>query len=338
MDDKNNKDYNFYVTACGKKDGFGSQSLSKILAFLFCKYNNYTYIHSPLNDIEVKHKNIIQDKIGYQHYLNGKSKLWNNLWDNMLNISNDFIYNHTFDMIVDITNVSKTGQISIKNNYLWHDFNPNNIIKKYKIEKYKNKKILFKIKEFPKIDKYDNLFCEKNINILRNQFNYNFLENLLFEKNSFNIVVHKRMTGPYKFNKNVDFNNPNCRVTLNEHFISLFNKLYIKHKNNNPKFWIFSDGDINDFNELEIINNRDNHLNNTDTKVCKIKNNTNDFNINLLLQYNSHSTFQHFVLADVLILDKSSFGYVAGIYNKNTVIYNPYWDKKKFDWLIANEI
>ena len=37
------------------------------------------------------------------------------------------------------------------------------------------------------------------------------------------------------------------------------------------------------------------------------------------------------------ILDKSSFGYVAGLYNPNTVIYNPYWDKQYSKWILKED-
>lgn len=331
-------EYRFYITACGKQDGFGSQTLSKILAYIFCEYYNYIYVHTKLNNIEVKHKNIIQDKIGHQEYLNGNTKKWNDNWEYLINLSSNYVENYKYDLEVDLTDVLKSGQISMNNNYLWHNFDPNKIIQNYKIDKYKNIKILFKVKEFPKIDTYESLFIDKCINKLRILYNP-INTNLLFNKESFNIVVHKRMSGPYKYTNNTNLNNKNCRVTLNTYFINLFKKLYLKYKSENPIFWIFSDGELDDFKELKVINYA-NHNNIIKTNIITDteENNKYNFDINLLLQYNSQLTFQHFVKADILILDKSSFGYVAGLYNENTVIYNSYWDTKKHDWVVASEI
>ena len=42
-------------------------------------------------------------------------------------------------------------------------------------------------------------------------------------------------------------------------------------------------------------------------------------------------------IEDILILDKSSFGYVAGLYNSNLVIYNPYWDKQYSKWILKED-
>ena len=63
-----------------------------------------------------------------------------------------------------------------------------------------------------------------------------------------------------------------------------------------------------------------------------------DFRPGFSLKTDSMETFHHFVKADILILDKSSFGYVAGLYNTNNVIYNPFWDKKYHKWKLIEEI
>ena len=59
--------------------------------------------------------------------------------------------------------------------------------------------------------------------------------------------------------------------------------------------------------------------------------------INIMLRSHPQETFHHFVNSDILILDKSSFGYVAGLYNPNTVIYNPYWDKQYSKWILKED-
>ena len=177
---------NIYITACGKKDGLGSQISSKILAILFCKKNNYTYVHTPLQILDYVHKGDIQDYNGFNAYQNGKGFEWVNTWENMLNISNKLVNKNDYDKIIDITDVLKSGQITMKDNYLWHDFNPKKIIEKHNLKPYT--KVLFLIKEFPKIDHYHESFCEPILKQLKANYNLTSKPKLHFDNKKFNIV------------------------------------------------------------------------------------------------------------------------------------------------------
>ena len=68
------------------------------------------------------------------------------------------------------------------------------------------------------------------------------------------------------------------------------------------------------------------------------ENNEEPIKINMMLKTDSQEAFHHFVNADILVTDKSSFGYTAGLYNENIVIYNPYWDKKYSKWILKEDI
>lgn len=43
-------------------------------------------------------------------------------------------------------------------------------------------------------------------------------------------------------------------------------------------------------------------------------------------------TFEHLVRADILVMCKSSFSYIAGLYNENTVIYTNFWHSPMPTW------
>ena len=308
-----------YITACGKKDGVGSQILSKILAIMFCKKNNFTYVHTPLQILDYKN----QDPFGEKSYKTGIGNEYVKSWENFFNISstfklkNDYIY----DQEISFLRVSKTGQISMNDNYLWHDFDP---LKS--INNSSNKNVLYLVKEFPKINFYESKLCEEVLDKLKENYWKTKKPKLLFNKAKFNIVFHKRHTGPYTLKKNTNFKDLNCRVTLNSYYIDLLLKLNDKYKNKKDiQFWIFSDGDKSYFPEYEFIQEN----------IAYIKNHP-SIKINMMLRSHPQETFHHFVNANVLVLDKSSFGYVAGLYNPNTVIYNPYWDKQYSKWILNN--
>lgn len=312
-----------YVTACGKKDGLGSQLTSKILAILFCKKHDYEYVHTSFDSIEYKYRNEIQDKVGYLHSVNGTINKWINSWEGHINLCQD--YKHVdsikYDKIFDITDVLKSGQITMNQFYLTHDFDPNEVIIEY-IKNLNCDTVLFKVKEFPKLDKYKEEFCSPVFTQLRNNYNLTPKPNLLFDKSKFNIVFHKRHTGPYTLKNDTNLNAFNNRVTLNNYFIKIMNKL--NNKYDNVHFWIFSDGSSLYFPEYEFI----------DDKTAKVL----DITVNMMLNTDSQEAFHHFVNADILVTDKSSFGYSAAMYNTNTVIYTNYWDKKYSKWILANEI
>ena len=57
----------------------------------------------------------------------------------------------------------------------------------------------------------------------------------------------------------------------------------------------------------------------------------------LHMNENIQSTFHHLVMANVLIIAKSSFSYCAALLNKNTIIANlirNWWHKPLSSWLI----
>lgn len=57
-------------------------------------------------------------------------------------------------------------------------------------------------------------------------------------------------------------------------------------------------------------------------------------NIKIISAGDVLTTFEHLVKADILITSKSSFSYVAALYNENTVLYTNFWHKPLCTWKI----
>jgi hypothetical protein len=60
--------------------------------------------------------------------------------------------------------------------------------------------------------------------------------------------------------------------------------------------------------------------------------------LNIHVDMNAFDTFHHLIKADVLVLGSSSFSYIAGIYNSNTVIYTGYFKKALNSWIDDNKL
>lgn len=97
------------------------------------------------------------------------------------------------------------------------------------------------------------------------------------------------------------------RYTSNE----IYNKIIKSLKTKYPLYniTIFSEGNYNDFKDLEINQN------------------------NLKLNIDIIETFHSLVSAKILVMAKSSFSYSAGILNKNIIYYEDFWHKPLNNWL-----
>ena len=58
-----------------------------------------------------------------------------------------------------------------------------------------------------------------------------------------------------------------------------------------------------------------------------------EYEPDIFLDEDEFKTFHSLVKADVLIMAKSSFSYLAGLLNEGIVIYEPFWHKPQRNWL-----
>jgi hypothetical protein len=63
-------------------------------------------------------------------------------------------------------------------------------------------------------------------------------------------------------------------------------------------------------------------------EISKISN-----NIKMYIDTDTFHTMHHLINANVLVMCKSSFSYIAALYNPNDIIYTPFWHPPLNHWL-----
>jgi len=134
-------------------------------------------------------------------------------------------------------------------------------------------------------------------------------ELFLFDKNKINVAIHIRVFNDCDVHNFQDFENLTGRHCIKSaEYLSLINTLKSKHQN--VEFHIFSQPAF-------------------DTKYSELKNLE---NVHIHLDTNAFDTFHHLCKADILVCAVSSFSYLAAVYNKNHVIYKPFWHPPLDNW------
>ena len=98
-----------------------------------------------------------------------------------------------------------------------------------------------------------------------------------------------------------------------EVYLEIIHFLRCRYASQNPKFHIYSQGDVKPFEE---------RFGYSDTV----------FHIDAAIE----ETFSSMVLADVLVTSASSFSYVAGILSEGAVYYIPFWHPPLPNWIVLD--
>jgi len=169
--------------------------------------------------------------------------------------------------------------------------------------KNKDKKILIKICFPYSICDANPIIYEKVMPRLRSLI---IDKNLPFYNNdkTIKIAIHVRR-GDVKLNVNGD------RYTSINDIIKIIK--FLRNKYTNCTFYIFTQIDETNKNEFDIFNN---------DNTVKIKANEDQL-----------LTMKHLINADILVMCKSSFSYIAGCYNKNIVYYESFWHNPLSNWI-----
>jgi hypothetical protein len=61
-----------------------------------------------------------------------------------------------------------------------------------------------------------------------------------------------------------------------------------------------------------------------------------NMNVKLIMDEDVLLTLEYLIRANILVTSKSSFSYIAGLYNENTVLYTPFWHRPMPHWRILN--
>ena len=98
-----------------------------------------------------------------------------------------------------------------------------------------------------------------------------------------------------------------------DYFQKIINALSILHKN--AHFFIFTE--MSPENTKEFID---------------FQNANKNISLKMMTDMDILTTLEYLIKADVLVMSKSSFSYVAGLYNQNTVFYMDFWHAKLDRW------
>jgi hypothetical protein len=214
---------------------------------------------------------------------------WNEKWDEIFNIK-------SIKSIVEIDdeNTRKNKQIVNLDNMSINDID-------MVIKNSDNKIYSFKY-PFGIVDNIPNYY---NIiqNDIRDAYN-NKSQTYLFDKDKQNIAIHIRVFNECDdIDEYVNYENLTGRHDISpEKYVMLIYKFKNIYPNHN--IHIFSQNNIFlKYKDLEKIDN-----------------------IKFHLDIDSITTFHHLCNADILVIAKSSFSYLAAIYNKNKIIYLQYFN------------
>ena len=127
-----------------------------------------------------------------------------------------------------------------------------------------------------------------------------------FDTQYFNVAIHIRRT-------NIQ-DDRDSSVTSIQYHINIIHRIYNDNLTKNIKFHIYSQGKIEDYQEI------------VDLTQYNIEFHLNDFVLD---------TFNAMVFADILATTTSSFSYVAGLLSNGIIYYEPFWHRPLSNWIIC---
>jgi hypothetical protein len=235
-------------------------------------------------------------------------------------IANYYNYKYVHSPIIHMEHIDNIGYLDkieqffqIINNYpnvnsfkydnIYEEFDPSNETLINYNEQSTNKNILIKIQHPYKICDMNPFVYKKVMPILSDMIINKYLP-FYKNDNKIKIAIHVRRG-------NVDNQTYNDRYTSLNDIINVINSLKIKY--HNCSFYIFTQIDEKNKNEFDIFNN---------DKTIQIKANEDQL-----------LTLNHLINADILVMCKSSFSYIAGLYNRNIVYYFDFWHSPLDNWI-----
>lgn len=145
------------------------------------------------------------------------------------------------------------------------------------------------------IDAYDKVNSSRN-------------RNLMYKKDKISIALHIRAYNEYDDVECRNFDNFRYPISCDEYY-KLITKLKSTYKNT----------DIHIFSQK-----------NFDEKFARLREIP---DVSIHLDYDTFDTFHHLCKADIFVMSASSFSYLAGLYNKKSVIYYTFWHPPLDNWL-----
>lgn len=229
------------------------------------------------------------------------------------NYDNDPLWNQKWDKLFNIK--SLTEGIDINNKKI---INCDKINNKDIGMILKNNDCILSVKNpFDVVDALPNIYYKAIQEEIREAYvkNNKNLPLYLFDKSKKNIAIHIRVINHY--DDKHEINNYDNLVGRFDIQVNQYISLIAFFKKN------YSDHDIYIFSQDNIYK--------------KYKTITEIPNIKLHVDTDAITTFHHLSNADILVIAKSSFSYLAGLYNKNIVMYSPLQSPPLDEWKNIND-
>jgi len=163
----------------------------------------------------------------------------------------------------------------------------------------------------------DNFFDSDCLGELRNIYSRNNADRklFLFDNDSVNIAIHIRVSNEYDDVDEIKLfsqNRTDGRFCGQDTYLLMIQKLKLQYPSS--KIHIFTQSNFYQ-RHSSLIDLQD---------------------VIIHTDVNAIDSFHHMSNADVFVMSKSSFSYVAGLYNTKTVIYMPFWHQPLSSWQIFN--
>ena len=260
-------------------DGFGSQYQKIIESYIFCKMNNLNFAYTPLNVVEHNYDNDPSFNIKLEKLMNIK--------DNIINVNDSMNINYI--------------EYSIQ---IHKNFSEN-------IDMYCNSVHMQYIKDCFWKNKEKDFFTPFRIEDAQSNRSNPFIsapEGGILNENwckngKTNISIHIRR-------ENVcDRGQAGDRVTTpNEYYLNIMNN--IRQQYTNTQFHIYSQGDIEQFNDLDKAD------------------------VIFHLNEDIYTTFIGLVAANILVTSPSSLSYTAAMLSDGIVYYRSFWHSPRKEWIL----
>lgn len=318
--------------------GFATQHITRIAGLAFCKRFGFVYVNTQMSvDTYLKYEH---DKITST---NKEIKGWLNLWDYILNYNEGSVNETDIDYEIKI-DLTKENPYDFRkydydsDEYSKYAFDTLNQIYLCR-KRYPKDRILFVINDPPELICYSQDFLSRFQSDLKDSYGKTPGPSLFYDvdeyngykfNTEFNVAIHKRHIGKYKKehpDKNANIEMINRIVGLDAILKKTLARYKEIHGTEIPqkkiRFWIFTDGLKKDYPEFKFHPKKD---------ILGLIPGT-EIIVTFVPFVDSMKTFHHLVSAEVLMMEKCSFSYLAGLFANNLVYYNaPFKYPKLHDW------
>lgn len=333
-----------FLTCYGRVDGVGAQFHAIMSVMIAAKYLGFKYVHSPMKRID--HNDTRMDKEKWvnqwvEFFNMGESEMTPEEYQNQ-HPNNKNIHRIEMETLEKYSDDS-LGRV-LTNGHMYLVKKAHSITQKYhddpKMKEIYHETILNLQQRYNKTKKPSLKFYDETNDTNTNNGTYAKESNVTNnEQSKLNVAVHIRRGDVARGDKIIT----KKRFKENEYFYKIMldvEKILLQTKTN-YQFHIFSEGTLKeDFPELHWCNRKLSFAEfREDYTMDEINPTKFQKPIQVHLNGDPKVALHHLVSADIIVMSKSCYSFIAGILNPNSIkIYTKFWFKPVCnDWIVADE-